>query len=155
MKRVMLLAALAVFGFVGLFTAVPAMAQGTIKETADFKITVPAGWEFSDFGNGAVQTYNKMGTFMIELKKAGENMTDKDVEAGVASLAQQYKGTTPEKVEMLGLTFYKTTFDRSSQHHTFYAAINKNGKKVSIDLMGPDHEKGANLQGAFKSIALK
>jgi hypothetical protein len=131
-----------------------ASVKGTVKESADFSLLVPEGWEFSDFGNGTVQTYNSSGSYMVELKKAGSNMTEKDAESGVANLASQNKGTGPEKVEMLGLTFYKTVFDKSSMHMSYYAGI-KDGVKISINLVGKDHETDPAIQAVFTSIALK
>ncbi len=154
MKRMSVAAMVSVFVVAGLLASGAIAAQGTVKETADFKIMVPEGWEFSDFGNGAVQTYNKSGSYMVELKKAGLNMSEADVEKGVAGIAKQYKGSGPEKVEMLGLTFFKTTFERSSKHATLYAAL-KDGKKVSITLFGANHETEATMQAVLKSIELK
>lgn len=154
MKRMSAAVMVMVFVIVGLLASAGIAAQGTVKETADFKIMVPDGWEFSDFGNGAVQTYNKSGSYMVELKKAGSNMSDADVESGVASIAKQYKGTGPDKVQMLGLTFYRTTFDRSSMHATLYAAL-KGGTKISITLFGANHETDATMQAVLKSIELK
>lgn len=154
MKRMVILVAVFALLMVGLVPMAATAADGALKETADFKLMVPDGWEFSDFGNGAVQTYNKSGSYMVELKKAGNNMTEKDVESGLASIAKQYSGTDPEKVDMLGLTFYKTTFDRSSTHQTLYTAL-KDGAKISINLVGADHETEPTIQGVFKSIELK
>ncbi len=127
---------------------------GKVQESADFKILVPEGWTFTDFKNGAIQTYNKMGTYMVEVKKAGYNMTEKDVESTLQSLANQYKGTPLEKVEMLGLKFYKTTYTFGSTRQTMYTALRK-GEKISIGLMGPDHEKDKTIQAVFRSITLK
>ncbi|MBL0174021.1 MAG: hypothetical protein IPP94_01945 [Ignavibacteria bacterium] len=128
---------------------------GKVKETKDFKILVPDGWEFTDFGNAVIQTYNKSGTSMVEVRKAGFNMTDKDLEATQAMLVTQYKGTPLEKVDMLGLTFLKTTYDASSTHQTTYAALLKGGVKLSIGLMGAKHETDPTIQAVLKSIVLK
>lgn len=154
MKRMSVAVMVTVFAVMSLLASMAIAAQGTIKETADFKIMTPDGWEFSDFGNGTVQTYNKSGSYMVELKKAGSNMSEADVESGVANIAKQYKGTGPDKVEMLGLTFYRTTFDRSSMHATLYAAL-KDGTKISITLFGADHETDATMQAVLKSIEIK
>jgi uncharacterized surface protein with fasciclin (FAS1) repeats len=155
MKRVVIAASLAaVVVFCGLLSLGQAAVQGAVKESDNFKILVPNGWEFSDFKNGTVQTYNKMGTFMVEVKIAGTNMTEADVKSGVDTFVKQYKGSGPDKVEMFGLSFLKTTFDKSSQHMSYYAAI-KGGKQVSIQLLGPAHETDANIQAVLKSIEMK
>lgn len=131
-----------------------ASVPGIVKESADFKILVPEGWEFQDFGNGTVQTYNKSGTFLVQLQKAGMNMTEKDVESSLESLRKQYNGTPMKKMDMLGLSFYTTTFVAAGRSQTFYNAL-KDGKKISIGLSGPDHEKDPTIQAVFKSVALK
>jgi hypothetical protein len=135
-------------------TAEQAKVPGTVKESANFKILVPEGWEFMAFSDGTVQTYNKSMTYMVEAKKAGYNMTEKDVELLIGNLAKQYNGTPVEKVEMLGLSFFKTTYTANSSRQTMYNAL-KDGAKISITLMGPDHEKDATIQAVFKSVALK
>jgi hypothetical protein len=155
MKRIVIAASLVtVLVFCGLLSLGQAAVQGAVKESDNFKILVPNGWEFSDFKNGTVQTYNKMGTFMVEVKIAGSNMTEADVKSGVDTFVKQYKGSGPDKVEMFGLSFLKTTFDKSSQHMSYYAAI-KGGKQVSIQLLGPAHETDANIQAVLKSIEVK
>lgn len=139
---------------VGLLGLGQAAVQGTVKETADFKILVPNGWEFSDFGNGKLQTYNKMGTFMVELSIAGNNMTEADVKSQVDTFVKTNKGSGPDKVDMFGLPFYKTTYDKSSMHMSYYWAL-KNGKKINISLLGPSHETDPTIQEVLKSIQIK
>lgn len=56
MKRMSVAVMVTVFAVMSLLASMAIAAQGTIKETADFKIMTPDGWEFSDFGNGTVQT---------------------------------------------------------------------------------------------------
>jgi hypothetical protein len=70
----------------------------------------------------------------------------------VANLASQNMGR-PEKVEMLGLTFYKTVFDKSSMHMSYYAA-SRRGQDLH-HLVGKDHETDPTIQAVFTSIALK
>ncbi|MBI5645793.1 MAG: hypothetical protein HY962_02585 [Ignavibacteriae bacterium] len=131
----------------------PAVA-GSVKDGKIFSILVPEGWQFSEFNDGTVQTYNNAGTFMVQAKKAGMNMTDKDVETNLTSMMTQYKGTAIENVDMLGLTFLKTTYDASGSHQTLYGAL-KDGMQISIQLMGPGHETDATIQGVLASIRLR
>jgi hypothetical protein len=131
-----------------------ASIPGTVKESAAFKILVPEGWEFSTFNDGTVQTYDKSGTYMVEAKKGGMNMTEKDVEMVIGTLAKQYNGTPLETVEMLGLKFYKTSYEAFSKKQTMYNAL-KGGQKISIALMGPEHQTDPKIQAVLKSIVLK
>jgi hypothetical protein len=155
MKRVSTAAVMVMFFLVfGLLGVGLAAVQGTVKETANFKILVPNGWEFSDFGNGKLQTYNKMGTFMVELSIGGDNMTEADIKGQVATFVKDNKGSGPDKVTMFGLSFDKTTYDKSSMHMSYYWAL-KNGKKINISLLGPAHETDATIQDVLKSIQIK
>jgi hypothetical protein len=131
-----------------------AAVPGTIKETAVFKMLVPDGWDHSVFNDGTIQAYNKSGTFMVEAKKAGMNMTEKDVETLLASMAKQYNGTPLETVEFLGMKFFKTSYTAFSKQQTMYNGL-KDGAKISITLMGPDHLKDPTIQAVFQSIVLK
>ncbi|MFH0783063.1 MAG: hypothetical protein V2B20_14095 [Pseudomonadota bacterium] len=155
MKRVSIAVVMVMlFVVLGLLNIGQAAVQGTVKETANFKILVPNGWEFSDFGNGKLQTYNKMGTFMVELSIGGDNMTEADIKNQVETFVKDNKGSGPEKVTMFGLSFDKTTYDKSSMHMSYYWAL-KNGKKINISLLGPGHETDATIQEVLKSIQIK
>ncbi|MFH0782384.1 MAG: hypothetical protein V2B20_10605 [Pseudomonadota bacterium] len=155
MKRMSVAAVMVMFFIMfGLLTIGQAAVQGTVKETANFKILVPNGWEFSDFGNGKLQTYNKMGSFMVELSIGGNNMTEADIKSQVATFVKNNKGSGPDKVTMFGLSFDKTTYDKSSMHMSYYWAL-KDGKKITISLLGPNHETDATIQEVLKSIQIK
>lgn len=155
MKRMSVVAVMAMlFVVVGLLSVGQAAVQGTVKETADFKILVPNGWEFSDFKNGKLQTYNKMGTFMVELSIGGDNMTEAHIKGQIATFVKDNKGSGPDKVTIAGLSFDKTTYDKGSQHMSYYWAL-KNGKKINISLLGPGHETDPNIQEVLKSIQIK
>ncbi len=134
-------------------SAQPAI-PGTIRESKLFKILVPQGWEFSSYEDGTVQTYNRSATYMVEVRQAGMNMTEKEIESLLASLSKRYNGTPLEKVEFLGLSFFKTTYTANSSHQTMFNA-HKNGTKISIAMMGPDHETDPTIQAVFKSIVIK
>ena len=44
-------------------------AEDQIQETDNFKFLVPDTWQFIVYENGAVQIYNRMATYMVELKR--------------------------------------------------------------------------------------
>ena len=127
---------------------------GAVKESKHFTVLVPEGWQFSGFDDGTVQVYNTSGSYMLQAKRAGMNMNEKDLEMSISGIITQYKGTPVEKVEMLGLTFLKSTYDASGSHQTLYAAL-KNGEKISIQLMGPQHETDKTIQAVLQSLQLK
>lgn len=154
MKRVMVAVLTMALLAMGLMMAGAAAAGGTMKETAEFKVLVPDGWEFADFKNGALQTYNRSGSYAVQVKRAGMNMTEANVQSNVASMAKRYKGTGPDKVQMFGLTFYKTTYKFGSSSQTLYSAF-KDGTMISITLVGKDHETDSNIQAVLKSIVIK
>ncbi|MBU1568174.1 MAG: hypothetical protein KJ630_21440 [Proteobacteria bacterium] len=154
MKQMSFAAVVMFFAVIGLLTIGQAAVQGTVKETANFKILVPNGWEFSDFGNGKLQTYNKMGSFMVELSIGGNNMTEADIKSQVATFVKNNKGNGPDKVTMFGLSFDKTTYDKSSMHMSYFWAL-KDGKKITISLLGPSHETDTTIQEVLKSIQIK
>ena len=154
MKRMTVAVMVGSLIIMGLMFVGAAAAGGTMKETAEFKIMVPDGWQFSDFKNGTLQTYNRSGSYMVQVKKAGMNMNEADVQRNVASMAKRYKGTGPEKVEMLGLVFYKTVFTAGSSHQSLYSAL-KGGAAISIAMSGKDHETDPTIQAVFKSIVIK
>lgn len=131
-----------------------ASIPGTVRDAKFFKILVPDGWEYMEFNDGTVQTYNKSATAMVECKRGGYNMTDKDLEGTFTTFVTQYKGTPIEKVALFGLTFLKTTYTYSSKSMSTYSAL-KGGQKISISLMGADHDKDATIQGVFRSIVVK
>jgi len=127
---------------------------GTVEETENFSFLVPEGWQFMVFESGAVQIYNRTATYMVELKKEGYNMTDADLAMVNELFVKQYEGTPLEEVEMLGLKFYKTTFEFGGRQQSLYTAL-KDGVKISIGMMGEEHATEPTIQAVFQSITLK
>src|SRR5690554_5002474 len=77
-------------------------AEDQIQETDNFKFLVPDTWQFIVYENGTVQIYNRMATYMVELKKEGYNLNDADWKSSMKIFVEQYKGSDPVVVEMLG-----------------------------------------------------
>ncbi|MBE0642674.1 MAG: hypothetical protein IH600_01180 [Bacteroidetes bacterium] len=138
----------------GSVTEQTTQVPGTLTETPEFTILVPEGWEASDFGGGAFQTYNKSGSYMVEVRKAGVNMTEKDVESTLQALVTQYKGTPIKTVDMKGMKYFTSTYEANGRHQTMYNGL-KGGAKISISLVGPDHETDPTIQGVLSSIVVK
>ncbi len=129
-------------------------AEDQIQETDNFKFLVPDTWQFIVYENGAVQIFNRMATYMVELKKEGYNMTDADWKSSMKIFVEQFKGSDPVVVEMLGFQFLKTTFDYSGTHQSLYTAL-LGGEKISVGIMGPEHETDEKIQAIRKSIEIK
>jgi|WetSurMetagenome_2_1015567.scaffolds.fasta_scaffold118499_2 hypothetical protein len=127
--------------------------KGTIKETADFRLLIPKKWEFVDFSNGCLQTYNSFGSYVVSLKKEGINMTEKDVEVVFAGFVQTYKGSGPDPVEFKGLKGFKSIYDFSGMHQSMYVAYYK-GQRIEITLSGVDHETNEIIQAVFDSVEI-
>jgi hypothetical protein len=129
-------------------------AEDQIQETDNFKFLVPDTWQFIVYENGTVQIYNRMATYMVELKKEGYNLNDADWKSSMKIFVEQYKGSDPVVVEMLGFQFLKTTFDYSGTHQSLYTTL-LNGEKISIGIMGPEYETDEKIQAILKSIEIK
>ena len=95
-----------------------------------------------------------MGSYMLELRKEGYNNTDADLAMINEIFLNQYDGTPWEEVEMLGLKFFKTTFEYGGKQQSLYNAL-KEGVKISIGMMGEDHDTEPTIQAVFKSIVIK
>ncbi|MGI6499181.1 MAG: hypothetical protein ACOX0U_10785 [Oscillospiraceae bacterium] len=67
------------------------------------------------------------------------------------ALAADYDGTTPEEMELSGLTFYITAYTYSGSCQTKYIAAT-DGKKLEIGIAGADHKNNKELQGMLNSI---
>ena len=128
---------------------------GEMTEVPGFRMLIPKGWEKNYFeAGGSLQTYPPNWKYMVQVKKAGYNMSQADVDMNLNGLVDRYKGTAVKTVEMLGMTFKTSTFEANAQLQTMYFAL-KNGEMISITLMGPDHQTDPTVQAVFKSIELK
>jgi len=132
----------------------PPAVAGEIKETEFFDILVPQGWEFVDFGKGSLQTYNRSGSYMAQVKLEGFNLNDNNVESALESMRARQDGSPLERVEMKGLNFWTTTFESGGRRQTFYNAL-KDGRTVSIAISGPDHQSDPTMQAVLESIVIK
>ncbi|PKP01885.1 MAG: hypothetical protein CVU11_13880 [Bacteroidetes bacterium HGW-Bacteroidetes-6] len=130
-----------------------AVIEGKIRGNSAFNLLVPTRWEFADFGNNAIQVCNIMGSFMVSLKKNGLNTTEQDEAALIALMSEKYNGTQVERVEFKGINWFKIVFDASGFHQSLFTAI-KDGRKISIQLAGPDHESNEIIQAIFNSIEI-
>jgi hypothetical protein len=133
--------------------AAPAV-PGEMKEGEFCRILVPAGWEFADFGKKTVQTYNRSGTFMVQVQMDGFNQTEGNVESSLESMRARQNGTPLEKVDLKGMSFWTTTFETGGRSQTFYNTL-KDGRTLSIALSGPDHQNDPTIRAVFDSIEIK
>lgn len=125
--------------------------KGEMFENEFFSMAVAKGFEKMDI-DGGVQVYK--GNKFIEVSFRGFNQSDTEAETSANILANRYNGATPEKVDMLGLTFFKTVIIVNNTPQTVYLAM-KGGKKINISIFGKGHENDGELQGMFQSIKLK
>lgn len=137
-------------------TAAPASAgadnaalKGEVYKTDRFSITVPDGWEKMDV-QGGVQLY-KMSGEIIEVHYRGENQSEDHAKQQAESVASQYGGTDPKEVELLGKTFWTTTYTASGVKQTSYLRM-ENGEMLSVKCAGANHETDPVFAAILQSI---
>lgn len=127
---------------------------GTLKETPDFTIMVPEGWEFLDLGDGAIQTRSRDGAHMVEARKSGSGLTADAVETAIREFVERKNGTPVETGEMKGLKFSMSSYEEEGTKRSVYYAM-KDGARISITLVGPEHTSDPAVQAVFSSIVVK
>lgn len=111
--------------------------EGETYSAEKFSITVPEGWEAMDV-DGGVQLY-KMSGEIIEVHFRGKNQGEDHAKQQAESNASMYSGTTPKEVELLGKTFWATTFTASGVEQTSYLRI-EDGVMLSIKCAKGNYE---------------
>lgn len=129
-----------------------AALEGEVYKAEKFSVTVPKGWEKMDV-QGGVQLY-KMSGEIVEVHYRGENQGEDHAKQQVESLASQYGGTTPNEVELLGKTFWTTTFTASGVKQTSYLRM-ENGVMLSIKCAGANHETDPEFGAILQSIVFE
>lgn len=102
--------------------------------------------------NSGIQAFK--GDKFIEMHVRGNNQTEADIEASINILSKNYEGTTPEKLDIFGISFLHCSIVAQGIPQDVYLAV-KNGKKISITLSGQEHDKDEDLKIMFGSIKLK
>lgn len=113
------------------------LLEGDSHKYDKFSITAPEGWETMDV-QGGIQLY-KMSGEIIEVHFRGENQTEDHAKQQAESLASQYSGTTPTETELLGKTFWTTTFTASGVEQTSYLRM-EDGVLLSIKCAKGNYE---------------
>lgn len=129
-----------------------AKIDGKPYSVATFSVTVPTGWTQmkTDAGTDVgVQIYKGMD--IVTIGVAGLNMNDTEAKSQVERTATQYKGTAPEKVQMFGREFWKTTFTAASVYQTTYLSM-KDGKMISVKIAGKDHDKNDMIKSILSTV---
>ncbi len=130
---------------------IAASLEGEQIETDGFSMTAPKGWNRMVI-QGGVQLYRGSDVFQITVD--GYNVSQEEDLALLQSLADQYDGTDITTVDMLGMTFYTTSFTALGVEQTFYSAV-RDGEQIHIQLGGKDHNDNTELQGMLSSVRLK
>ena len=103
--------------------------------------------------DGGVQLY-KMSGEIIEVHFRGENQNEDHAKQQVEVSANQYSGTTPAEVTLLGKTFWTSTFTVSNVEQTSYLRI-ENGKLLSIKCAKGNYESTPEYAAIIDSIVFK
>ncbi len=125
--------------------------KGKYCETEFFTMFIADGYTEMAI-SGGIQAYK--GLNFIEIHVRGLNQNEADVVASINILAKNYEGSAPDKVDILGLSFYHSSIKAQGVPQDVFLAI-KNGKKVSITISGENHDKDKNLKVMFDSIKFK
>lgn len=126
--------------------------EGATYSVPSFSLVVPKGWEQMKTDKGTdvgVQIYKGMD--IVQVGVAGLNMSNTEAQKQTERTAKQYKGTTPEKVQMFGREFWKTTYTAASTYQTSYLSM-KDGKMISVKLAGKDHDKNETIKAILGTL---
>jgi hypothetical protein len=130
---------------------IAASLEGEQIEKDGFSMTAPKGWNQMDI-QGGVQLYKGSDVFQISVD--GYNVSEEEDKALLQGLVDRYDGTEITTVEMLGMTFYTSSFTASGVEQTFYSAV-RDGEQIHIQLGGNNHSSNAELQAMLRSVQLK
>lgn len=125
---------------------------GEKYETDNFSIVVPDGWEVMDV-EGGVQLY-KMSGEVFEVHFRGSGQSEGHVEQQTEFTAENYEGTTPEEVDLLGKRFWTTSYTAAGVPQVSYITI-ENGVMISVKYGGPDYQDNPDFEGILNSIVFK
>ncbi len=126
--------------------------DGERHETDTVSMVIADGWDVMDI-DGGLQAY-KGNVAAVEVWVRGSGLSDDDAKKAIEKFAEDYEGTMLMEVDLLGLTFYHTYFEWSGTEQSKMSAY-KDGARVEIGVVGPDHEDDEEIAGMIHSIILK
>lgn len=130
----------------------PEPVKGEIYETERFSLTVPDNWNVMDV-QGGVQLYRMSGE-IFEVHFQGFNQGEGHAREQIEWLAEQYDGTEPKEVELIGKRFWMTSFTASGVPQVAYHLIEE-GEMLSIKYGGPGYETDPVFTAILDSIVFK
>ncbi len=114
-----------------------------------FTIQVLDGWEKKDIPNG-VQVSNEQGT-VLQIQAFANNISEKENKEALQDLADRYEGTPLEETELLGMTFYRTTYKAYGKEMTFYSGMQR-GEQVKIQVSGSSYRSNQDIKTMLESV---
>ncbi len=125
--------------------------KGARVDTESFSIIVPDNWTSIDISNG-IQMYKPSNeTIKVTLNEArgNENLAKKKIDVD----AERYEGTSPQEIEMLGLTFWVTSFEYAGIEQNFHYTV-KDDSLIFIETVKGDYSS-PEFAAIIESIEFK
>lgn len=129
-----------------------AAVDGTKIETDKFSIVVPDGWEKMDV-DGGFQIYKASGE-VVQVSFAGFNQGETHAKLQVEGQVKTYGGTPATEIELLGKTFWNTTYTANGVKQVFNACI-EDGVMISVKYGGPNLDTNPEYMDIVNSIIWK
>lgn len=128
--------------------------EGELCEAEKFTIIAPKGWNILDLSVlGGYQLYRSGGE-VIQVEFGGSNQRDAKAQNDVERFAEDYKGTEPVEIEMLGKKFWTTNYEYDGQNQTFYSRM-EDGAQLSIQTIKGNYENNEEFKAILDSIVFK
>ncbi len=126
--------------------------EGEKFENEKFAVTIAKGWESMDI-DGGVQIYKNSGEG-VRIYFRGSNMSDTESKSQSESLAKQYGGEAPKKVEKWGKEFWMTTYTAMDLEQLSYLRI-EDGVMLSVGAASKDIKNNKDIMAMLESITFK
>jgi hypothetical protein len=124
-------------------------------QAANFTLTIPKGWESIEI-DGGVQLYKRfpsMSGEIFEVSFRGSGQQEDLAKQKVEELVKKHDGTTPESVDLFGLTFWTTSFRLTGVPQKHYYCV-KAGVLITILYKGINFESNPVFKEILDSITL-
>jgi len=133
--------------------------EDSVFENKFFKAEIADGWTvFDDSRVKMMRIYPENDTSSsaptIHLKFEGNGKWTGTPEKSINYMAEKYNGTSPEKVTIEGMEYYKTTYEYGGAPQTMLVA-KKDGNKITLTLIGKGYDSNEELKEILNTIKIK
>ena len=128
--------------------------EGELCEAEGFTIIAPKGWDILKLSASDGYQLYRSGGEAIQVQFAGSNQKDDKAQRDAERFAENYEGTEPVEIEMLGKKFWTTEYEYGGQTQTFYARM-EDGVQLSIQTIEGNYENNEEFKAILDSIVFK